>query len=138
MDQILNQPSLHNFPSSSSRSLIPTSAIFQPILIMVHLSFMLNTLLLSLPLLSLASPLQSRGLGVPHYKPSRYMSGLPQNATHLSFDTETGELTAYDITHRVLGKQHHSPNTTPTPRTVGSCAAMVNADVQKCGCSRGL
>ncbi|KAJ7473445.1 hypothetical protein FB451DRAFT_292531 [Mycena latifolia] len=102
---------------------------------MVHLSFTLNTLLLSLSLLSAASPLnlQSRGPGVAHYKPSRYMSGLPQNATHLSFDTETGELTAYDITHRVLAKQHHSPSngTSHTVRTVGSCAAMVNADVQK-------
>ncbi|KAJ6562327.1 hypothetical protein B0H19DRAFT_943641 [Mycena capillaripes] len=94
---------------------------------------MFNTLLLLLllPILCLASPLQSRVLAVPHYKPSRYMSGLPQNATHLSFDTETGELTAYDITHRVLAKQHHSPNKTLAPRTVGSCAAMVNADVQK-------
>ncbi|KAJ6597796.1 hypothetical protein DFH09DRAFT_1132638 [Mycena vulgaris] len=102
---------------------------------MVHLSFTLNTLLLSFSLLTAATPLhfQSRGPGPAHYKPSRYMSGLPQNATHLSFDTETGELTAFDITHRVLSKQHHSPlnGTSHTARTVGSCAAMVNADVQK-------
>ncbi|KAJ7120255.1 hypothetical protein C8R44DRAFT_877693 [Mycena epipterygia] len=101
---------------------------------MVH-SFMLSTLLLSFSLLSAATPIQIEARNpVAHYKPSRYMSGLPQNATHLSFDTETGELTAYDITHRVLAKQKHSPansTTHATRQTVGSCAAMVNGDVQK-------
>ncbi|KAF7335183.1 hypothetical protein MSAN_02351600 [Mycena sanguinolenta] len=103
---------------------------------MVQLSFVFQTLLLSLgPLLAAASPLQSRGMGVTQYKSSRYMSNLPQNTTHLSFDTETGELTAYDITHRVLSKHTYSPNTTSAnsrrQSTVGSCAAMVNSDVQK-------
>ncbi|KAJ6628512.1 hypothetical protein B0H10DRAFT_1940349 [Mycena sp. CBHHK59/15] len=111
---------------------------------MIQLSFILNTLVLSLPLLSSATPLHStaphlhpRAKGVDHYKPSRYMSGLPQNATHLSFDTETGELTAFDINHRVLSKQRHNVTShggvshVRRQSTVGSCAAMVNADVQK-------
>ncbi|KAF8129412.1 hypothetical protein K438DRAFT_1789170 [Mycena galopus ATCC 62051] len=100
---------------------------------MMHLSFMFNTLLLSLALLSAASPLQSRAMDVAHCKPRHYMSGLPQNTTHLPFDTKTGELTAYDITHHMLSKQNYSVNNTNTRRqsSAGSCASMVDSDVQK-------
>ncbi|KAJ6628152.1 hypothetical protein B0H10DRAFT_2428984 [Mycena sp. CBHHK59/15] len=80
-------------------------------------------------------PLESRAKGRPNYKPSRYMSDLPANTTHLSLDQTTGELTAYDITHRVLGKIHHSHHNSSKvdsrQSTYGACTAMVSGDIKK-------
>jgi hypothetical protein len=98
---------------------------------MVQLSFTFTSFILSIPLLSSAFTLEP---GVKNYKPSRYMSGLPVNTIHLSFDKDTGELTAYDITHRVIGTLHssHTGNRTAARQsTASACAAMVNSDIQK-------
>jgi len=61
------------------------------------------------------------------------MSGLPANTTHLSLDKDTGELTAYDITHRVLTKMHssHTANHAARQSNASACAAMANSDIQK-------
>jgi hypothetical protein len=97
---------------------------------MVQLSLTLSTLILFIPFLSLAFPLQAP---VKHYKPSQYMSGLPANTTHLSLDKDTGKLTAYDITHRVLTKMHssHMANHSARQSDAGACTAKANSDIQK-------
>ncbi|KAJ6461336.1 hypothetical protein C8R45DRAFT_1179170 [Mycena sanguinolenta] len=101
----------------------PTTSLhsfkFSPI--MVHVPFVFQTLIISLgPLITSARPLQSRGMGVARYKPSRYMSDLPQNT----------RVRGVWLTSRSTPKPASSPRTkSPTPQQ--HWAAMLNSDVQK-------